>query len=495
MKKLLALVTAALMIGFAVPTTLAADDDLQAPSDVENLVAYPGDSEVTLEWDMATDNIGVTGYKIYYGLDSVTEDGGSYTLGSMEVDDDISYTVDGLENDVTYYFAITAMDAAGNESEYYSNEASATPVSTDAEDTEAPYIVSATAANNMVVEVVFSENVDLPADAANAFNIVNLETDEELDVIDAYLSDEDASAVLVVTGTQEEGISYMITAGTGITDGSGNAIVSGTSDTAVFDGGAEAEVADEEEPAEEETEEHDAADEEEADEDAPEIDEVEAASLTEILVTFTEDVVLPEDAVAAFVITLADDDSALEVISVTQDEDELDLVTLEVAEMVAGEDYILVVEGVRDIAGNELTNTFDRTASYDAPTTEITDVITIEDINNFVGVAASETSVDLSWDANDNNVDIIADQLLYTSEDGGDSYGDYESLGADVTSHTVEGLTAGQTYTFKLTVVDMDGNETEGSIITVTLPETGAGLGVVLLATALGTGYVRKRRK
>jgi len=488
MKRLLALVTAALVMGLAVPTTFAADD-LQAPNDVENLVAYPGDGEVSLEWDMATDNVGVTGYNIYYGLDSVSEDGGSYTLGPIEVDDNISYTVDGLENNVTYYFALTALDAMGNESEYYSNEVSSTPVSASIEDTEAPYISSVTVTNNMVVEVVFSEDVELPSNASTAFNIVSLETDEALDVVDAYLSDEDASTVLVVTGTQEEGMSYMITAGTAIADMAGNQIVSGTSDTAVFDGGA---AAVEEEVVVEEN--HDAA-EEVVDEVSPEISEVEATGLSEVTVTFSEDVVLPEDTASAFSITLSDDESSLEIISATQNEDDLSVVVLEVAEMVAGENYILVADGVRDLSDNELTNTFDRTASYDAPTTQLSEILTIEDINNFVGVSSGTDSVDLSWDSNDNNVDLIADQLLYMSGDDGSSYADPDSLGAIVTSHSVDGLTAGQTYTFKLSVVDVDGNETEGSITTVTLPETGAGLGVVFLATVLGTGYVRRKKK
>jgi len=489
-RKLPSLAIVTLLLGLAVPHTFAADD-LQVPSDVEGLVAYPGDSEVILQWNVATDNVGVTGYKIYYGLDSVSEDGGSYTLGKLEVDDDISYTVDGLENGVTYYFAVTALDATGNESEYYSNEASATPVSTDSEDTTAPYVLSVTATNNMVVEVVFSEDVDLPASTTSAFNIVSLETDEELDILDAYLSDEDARAVLVVTGTQEEGMSYMITVGTQITDLSGNAVVSGTTDTAVFDGGSEPVV--EETTPVEDTEDHDTAS-EEADEVSPEISGVEVSSLTEVTVTFSEDVVLSEDSENLFVITLKADESELAVLSVTQDEGDPSVVVLEVEEMAAGEDYILVAEGVRDMSGNELTNTFDRTASYSAPITELSEILTIEDINNFVGVASDDNSVDLSWDANDNNVDIIADQLLYVSDDNGDSYGDFESLGSEVTSHTVSGLTAGQTYTFKLTVVDVDGNETEGSITTVTLPETGAGLGIVLLATALGTGYLRRKR-
>ncbi len=476
-----------MLLVLTVPLALAADD-LQVPEDVEGLVAYPGDGEVTLEWDMTTDNVGVTGYKIYYGLDSVQEDGGSYTYDPIEVDDDLSYTVEDLENDVTYYFAMTALDEAGNESDYYSDEASATPTASTVEDTDAPYILSATATNNMLVEVVFSEDVVLPSEAVDAFDIVSLETDEELEVVDAYLSDEDESTVLLVTGEQEEGVSYMLTAGTEITDAADNAIVSGTTDTAVFDGGTEAEsVADEDD---EEDEEEDEEETDEVDEDSPEINEVEATGLTEVVVTFDEDVVLPEDTTDVFVITLSDDDSVLEVVSVTQDEEDLAVVTLETAEMESGEDYILVVTGVTDVAGNELSNTFDRTASFDAQVLDIADEIAPEDVTDFLSSLSEDADdeVELAWTASENSEGDLADQLLYTDD------GDGESLGMRATSHTVTGLEAGQTYTFKLTTMDESGNESEGVFTTITLPETGAGIGVVLLATALGTGYFRRKR-
>jgi len=53
---------------------IAADaiTDTQVPSDVDNLSAVAGDSQVQLSWNPATDNVGVTGYKIYVGSKSVT---------------------------------------------------------------------------------------------------------------------------------------------------------------------------------------------------------------------------------------------------------------------------------------------------------------------------------------------------------------------------------------------------------------------------------------
>ncbi|NTU72060.1 MAG: hypothetical protein HGB10_09620 [Coriobacteriia bacterium] len=75
---------------------------------------------IGVSWTASTDNIGVTGYKLYRGVaagvyDSVT------TLGAVS-----STSVSGLTNATRYYFAVSALDAAGNESEK-SPEFSAVP--------------------------------------------------------------------------------------------------------------------------------------------------------------------------------------------------------------------------------------------------------------------------------------------------------------------------------------------------------------------------------
>jgi len=489
------------------PVVQAADPDLQVPGDVENLEATAGEESVNLSWDMATDNVGVTGYKIYYGVESVSEDGGSYTFDPIEVDDSISYEVTGLTAGVTYYFAATALDAAGNESDYYSNEASATPLEAathEASDTEAPYIVEANAVDKMSVEVNFSEEVDLPTDASGAFSIVSLETDEELDVLDAYTQDDNESVVVVTTGTQEAGVSYMITVDTSVADKAGNAVVSGTLDSAVFDGtDSEPVIEDEELPAEEEEqdaepESEDGASKEEADTESPEIAEVEVDdTLTSVTITFDEEVVLPtENPEASFEIYLADDETVtLTVVSATQDETDMTKVVLETSEQSPGEDYVLKVSGIKDAAGNELTNDFDRTASFTAAVIEIADLIPPEDVTAFMAelIDGLPTNVSLSWTASINTAGDLVDQLLYMSEDGGQNYGDAESLGATATSYDVDGLTEGQTYTFMITTIDEAGNESVGTVTSVTLPQTGAGLGVVLLATVVGTKLIRKK--
>jgi len=71
-------------------------------------------AQVTLEWDAVIHPL-LEGYRVYYGTSSrdydVTLDVGNWT----------SCTIADLEDDETYYFAVTAYSAEGEESDY-SNE-------------------------------------------------------------------------------------------------------------------------------------------------------------------------------------------------------------------------------------------------------------------------------------------------------------------------------------------------------------------------------------
>jgi hypothetical protein len=74
--------------------------------------------QVTLAWDPVSGN-SLAGYRIHYGTGSR-----SYTV-QLDVGNVTSYAVTGLDNGVTHYFAVTAVDTSGHESGY-SNEATAT---------------------------------------------------------------------------------------------------------------------------------------------------------------------------------------------------------------------------------------------------------------------------------------------------------------------------------------------------------------------------------
>jgi uncharacterized protein YqjF (DUF2071 family) len=78
------------------------------------LLAIPlawGSSSVTLAWDPNTE-FNLAGYKVYYGVAS-----GVYT-NSVDVGNVTTNRVTGLAQGVTYYFAITAYNTSGQESDY-----------------------------------------------------------------------------------------------------------------------------------------------------------------------------------------------------------------------------------------------------------------------------------------------------------------------------------------------------------------------------------------
>src|SRR5437773_5694156 len=90
----------------AVSATTKALADTQAPSSPTNLAATAvSSSQIDLSWSPATDNVGVTGYRVY-------RDG---TLVSSSTGTSVSIT--GLSAGTTYSFTVAAVDAAGNASE------------------------------------------------------------------------------------------------------------------------------------------------------------------------------------------------------------------------------------------------------------------------------------------------------------------------------------------------------------------------------------------
>ncbi|MCF7836372.1 fibronectin type III domain-containing protein [Candidatus Gracilibacteria bacterium] len=116
----------ALVVAMLTPFALAADQTLP---DVENLVAEAlPDGTIKLTWDAVT---GADSYTIYYGLQSISEDGSSYEndvlLGNVT-----TYTVENLTPDTTYYFSAAADDSKGTYlgSYNYSEEVSAKATTT-----------------------------------------------------------------------------------------------------------------------------------------------------------------------------------------------------------------------------------------------------------------------------------------------------------------------------------------------------------------------------
>ena len=76
-------------------------------------------AQVQLAWNASTGpNLG--GHNLHYGQTS-----GNYT-STIDVGNKTSYTVSGLQDGKTYYFAVTAYDTSGNLESGYSNQVSAT---------------------------------------------------------------------------------------------------------------------------------------------------------------------------------------------------------------------------------------------------------------------------------------------------------------------------------------------------------------------------------
>src|SRR3989440_474235 len=91
------------------------------PTAPQGLGASPGDATVTLTWSAPSSNGGspITNYRIYRATTS-----GGETLKAT-IGNQLSYSDGGLTNGVTYYYQVSAVNAAGEGPR--SNEASATP--------------------------------------------------------------------------------------------------------------------------------------------------------------------------------------------------------------------------------------------------------------------------------------------------------------------------------------------------------------------------------
>lgn len=94
--------------------------DTQAPSPPTGLNVVNGDNRVDLSWN-ANPERDVEGYNVYYAYSY----DGKYTL--LDHTSNNYYTDYGATNGTTYYYAVTAYDYNGNESDLSYDNANATP--------------------------------------------------------------------------------------------------------------------------------------------------------------------------------------------------------------------------------------------------------------------------------------------------------------------------------------------------------------------------------
>jgi len=471
--------------------------DMLSPSSVSGVTAAPGDSSITLSWDAATDNVGVTDYKINYGMLS-----GQYTMPPIFTGDVLEYTVTGLSNGTTYFFAISAVDEAGHESEEYSYEVTATPSNgeTLSGDTTPPTVVNALAIGPSKVMVTFSEDIQLPENSFTAVTIAEAESAELVNLIDVTVSETDPSIVIVDTGTLTDGLSYAFTASSSIQDLEGNAVSSGTSDSAFFTGTSQVLSSETIASSLQES----AVPEDEGDDEPLQIDTVDVLDLKSIDLYFSESVVLPEltdeesEANPMFVIHMDGNEAdALTIHSAIPDVLDNSLVHIATEEeMTINTTYVLLVDHVEDGDGNAINEEiYGRVQFQSSEPVDGDDVTPPADITELEASVQEDRTIDLTWVASINTDNDLDEYMLFSSTDDGATYTDGVSISASSTSYTVEDLEMGSTYTFKIAALDNSGNESDGVVTTIALPETGPEMALLLLIPALFGGMYLARRK
>lgn len=470
--------------------------DVLEPSDVENLEAVAGDSEIKLSWDISTDNVEIAGYKIFVGTHSLKSSDDTYDLPSISTENVTSYTVKNLTNGQTYYFSAAAVDTAGNESLNYAVEASATPQaglkSSAIEDNDkAPEVKNVEAPDNETVKVEFSEPVKLPLEVPeSAFKIEKTADKSQLKIQKAEILAEDktGSTILLTTDPQEASSEYLLTAGIEIQDFFLNPVVSGVSDTGSFKGSSKQKEklvvdagATPQAPAEP------------SDIDAPSVTSAIADYNNRISVSFSEQVVLtdtPKNMVSIYKKGAKD---ALTVINVTLSVDEKTVYII--TDSQEGIEYDVQIAGIKDAAGNELADSAGKLV-VKGMAGSLKDLIPPEDVTNLVAKIkdAQKHVVELSWKASKNSAGDLADQLVYQSDGKNTSaFGAGTSLGSTTAIVQVEDLKGGQWYTFKVTAKDTSENESKGALKAVWLPQTGPGV-IAAGLTALFAGWYRRRK-
>lgn len=472
-----------------------------APENVTGLSATAIDaSSIGLTWNAAKDGNGglVNHYRIYYGTTSVFEAReGDYESQLDTKDNNTSYVLSGLPADTAHYFSVTAFDGDGVESEEYSLEVSATTAKDEGGDSTSPTVSSVSAPNKTHVKVVFSEAVKLPETTPEtAFSIVeqiNPANTLEVSAAEMDATDSTNKTVLVTTGEQTANVNYIITAGVGVKDTANNPIVSGSTDSGLFLGSAvDAAAA----PAE-------GTDEPVVD---PPVEEPAAA----------EAIACESDLEGCFYAQLADCslaaakdmDSKYEYSLEVTGADGTDCLVKYTADkhpniLFAGTDMeCKVPQGTYSTtadyraAFNVDNCTGDLQAGYTATSEE--DVTPPENVTNLLLSFKEELEkyiVMLNWTASVNTAKDLVDQILYMSTDRGSTYDAGKALGETATSSEVGNLDGGKEYTFKVTTKDASGNESTGAVKSIRLPQTGMGIGLVLMGSAFAAQRALRRKE
>jgi len=121
----------------------------------QNLIATAGNAQVTLKWNKNTEPDFLR-YRIYQGTSPNPTTKVDSTTGGIT---DTVKTVTGLTNGTMYYFRVTAVDSAGNESNY-SNEVGATPFGVPTITSFTPISNALNVAKNTNIAVTFNRDIN-----------------------------------------------------------------------------------------------------------------------------------------------------------------------------------------------------------------------------------------------------------------------------------------------------------------------------------------------
>jgi chitodextrinase len=134
----------------AVTVTTPSAPDTTAPTTPAGLTAIAAsDSRINLSWVAATDNVGVTGYRIFRNGSLLD------TVGNVT-----TYANTGLAASTTYSYAVRALDAAGNVSGLSSSASATTRAVPDTTAPTTPTGLSANAISTSRIAVTWSASTD-----------------------------------------------------------------------------------------------------------------------------------------------------------------------------------------------------------------------------------------------------------------------------------------------------------------------------------------------
>ncbi len=269
-----------------------------------------------------------------------------------------------------------------------------------------------------------------------------------------------------------------------------------------------------------------------SDEELLQLTSVEAKDKNTVIVNFNKEVKIPENSTSAFVIQ-SNSGERLKVLSVetqengtsvritTEDQAEMLEYTVTAFSSVTDLSGIPIVSGVTDyntfigmgdseevlhksgpvleengggevvLTNEEVINTNSEVEGDKTPPEDVTNLSPSYRLNE----GEKNYIVDLNWTASKNSAGDL-DYQNYRYQVNNEELRQAIKIEKDKTSYQTV-LNGGKRYTFKISTVDNVGNESVGSLTSIILPATGPALllGITGIISALGAGYVNRRKK